>query len=390
MRILDLRPRTVRFMSSLWRKGAPVRGCLAKRPDSRNPFTNLMGKVTDNVVARRVAARKPAAGGPAIVSVGNLALGGTGKTPVVTALARDLADDRWRGAVLTRGFGSPLSGPLAVDPGNVLAGDEARLMAAALDPCQWPVIQARHRARGLEYLVEEHPGIEIVIVEDGHQTARLGRHLDVVILDAWTVDDVQGSPRIHPVTGAVFPFGPWRESSAGAERAGIWLLETEEPVPAEGMNGQAVAAFSRHLSLRDAQEGSLFETPDGRFAVLSGIARPAAFEKALEQVLVHEPVLSIRFGDHADYTPRDAADIRREVEEAGADFLVTTAKDWVKLEPFWSNGPRVLLADLEIRWGGESTLPELVAERLGALRARPSGHSTREQLESGNRFADGD
>ena len=370
MRILDLRPRTVRLMSSLWGKGPAVRGCLSSRPGPPNPFTRLTGKVTDSLIARRVAARHLADEGPAIVSVGNLALGGTGKTPVVAALARDLATEGWKGAVLTRGFGSPLSGPLVVEPVNVLAGDEARMMAAALSPCGWPVIQARHRSRGLGYLLKEHPGIEMVIVEDGHQTAGLGRHLDVVILDAWTVEEGPGNSQIHPVTGAVFPFGPWRESSAGADRAGVWLLETGDPVPADGMNGQSVATFTRHLSLRNPRDGSRVERPAGRSAVLSGIARPAAFEKALLEILDGKPVLSIRFGDHADYMPRDTAVIMRAAKEAGADFLVTTAKDWVKLEPFWSHGTRVLVADLEIRWGHGQTLPTLVGERLGALGGR--------------------
>lgn len=370
MQILDLRPRTVRLMSSLWRKGPAVRGCLTEKPASPNRLTRWLGGISDGMIARRVAARHLAEDGPAIVSVGNLALGGTGKTPVVTALAGNLAESGWKGGVLTRGFGSPLSGPLTVDSGNVLAGDEARLMAAALGVRGWPVIQARHRAEGLGYLLKNNPGIEIVIVEDGHQTAHLGRHLDVVILDTWTVDERSGTSKILPVTGSVLPFGPWRESSTGAHRAGIWLLETEDAVPTEGMNGQSVATFTRHLSLRDPRDGSTVDSPNGQPAVLSGIARPEAFEKALQTVIPTEPSLSVRFGDHADYSPRDAAVIMRAFKEAHADFLVTTAKDWVKLEPFWSEGPRVLVADLEIRWGGGLPLPELVGERLGAVRDR--------------------
>ncbi len=370
MRILDLRPGTVRLMSSLWRQGHLVHGGLSERPSSLNPVSRLMCHVSDRVIARRVAARHLAENGPAIVSVGNLALGGTGKTPVVAALASDLAARGWKGAVLTRGFGSPLAGPLAVEPGNVLAGDEARLMASALGSHGWPVVQSRHRERGLGYLLKNHPGIEMVIIEDGHQTARVGRHLDVVILDAWTVEAGPDVSRIHPVTGSVIPFGPWRESSTGAARAGVWLLETVDAVPAEGVNGQAVASFSRHLSLRDPGDGSTVDTPAGPWAVLSGIARPEAFEKALLNIMEHEPVLSVRCGDHADYTPRVTGRIIRAVMDSGAGFMVTTAKDWVKLEPFWSDGPRVLVADLEIRWGHGKTLPELVGERLGALRGR--------------------
>ena len=88
-------------------------------------------------MARRVAARAAPPEDVFVVSVGNIALGGTGKTPVTLALARDLDRRGRRGAILTRGFGSRLKGPLPVDAGNGLAGDEARLMAAGLLLRRW-------------------------------------------------------------------------------------------------------------------------------------------------------------------------------------------------------------------------------------------------------------
>ena len=371
MRILDLRPKTVRLMSSLWGRGVPpVRGRLDDRPGPTHLVSRLFAKVSDGIIAHRVAARSLSEHGPAIVSIGNLALGGTGKTPVVTTLAKDLADAGWKGAILTRGFGSPLAGPLVVDPGNVLAGDEARVMAIALAGRGWPVIQSRRRERGLDHLLETHPATEVVIVEDGHQTARLGRHLDVVILDGWTVITEDGREKVCPITGPVLPFGPWRESAVGAARAGIWLLETDEDIAAEGMGGQAVVLFQRRLTLRDPLGDAQVGSATGRPAVLSGIARPQAFEHTLGNVLEIEPVLAVRCGDHAAYAPRLVAQITRAAREEGADFVVTTAKDWVKLKPFWPDGLPVVVADLEIHWGHDKTLPALVGKRLDSLRGR--------------------
>ena len=367
MRVVDLRPRSVRLVSSLWGRGPVVRGQGENPSPEPNLATRLAGRVADGFVGRRVSDRQQIGPVPGIVSVGNLALGGTGKTPVVAALGKDLAAAGWKGAVLTRGFGSPLAGPFTVDRANALAGDEARLMAMSLSSCGWPVIQARRRVQGLDFLMEKFPDTGIVIVEDGHQTARLGRHLDVVILDAWTVESVGDSRIVRPVTGPVFPFGPWRESAAGAARAGIWVLETDQEVPAAGETGQAVAAFQRKSVLRCPHSGLQVEPPTGRAAVLSGIARPESFEKGLDKILINDPVLAVRCADHVEYLPRRVAQIAKEYRESKADFLVTTAKDWVKLEPFWPGGLPVLVADLEITWGRAKTLPDLVGERLEAL-----------------------
>ena len=364
MRILDLRPKTVRLMSSLWGGGSPIRGQLADDPGSGSLPGRLAGRIADDLMVRRIGGRTKAQQGPLVVSVGNLALGGTGKTPVVTTLAAELADGGRTGAILTRGFGSPLAGPLIVEPENLLAGDEARMMAGALTGSGWTVVQARRRHRGLDFLLAKDPGLDIVIVEDGHQTARVGRDLDIVILDAWLLVSDAGVNHVRPLTGPVFPFGPWRESAAGAFRAGIWLLETEEVDLPGGAGGQEVVTFQRRLTLRGPGGETAPDLSGKRPAVLSGIARPEAFESSLGRVMENEPILAVRCGDHARYAPRLVAEISGAVRGAGADFLVTTAKDWVKLEPFWGDAVPVLVADLQISWGSGKTLSAMVEERL--------------------------
>lgn len=370
MKILDLRPGKVRVMSRIWGRKPSVSGRMEGGPGTPHAVARWAGQVADRFMGRRVAGRRLDEDGPSIVSVGNLALGGTGKTPVVATLAADLAEAGEQGAILTRGFGSPLAGPLTVEPGNVLAGDEARLMALAMVSHSWPVVQARRRTRGLAFIRERYPETTVVIVEDGHQTAGLGRHLDVVILDGWTVTAGADDSRVDAVTGPVMPFGPWRESSAGADRAGIWLLETDQEVPDAGSGGQAVTRFERQITLYSPLGNPRGDQPAGPCAVLSGIARPEGFEKTLEKKLDREPVLAIRCGDHVEYTPRLVTRITQAVREAKADFLVTTAKDWIKLEPFWPAGQEILVTDLTISWGRGKTLPELVGERLGIIRDR--------------------
>jgi tetraacyldisaccharide-1-P 4'-kinase len=216
----------------------------------------------------------------------------------------------------------------------------------------------------MDFLKDRYPDLELVILEDGHQTAAVGRDLDILILDRWQVVPGVGPGRIAPVTGPVVPFGPWRESAQGGRRAAIWLLETAEPGPGEGIDGQDVVRFQRRLTLErpsgPAPEGSV----SGCAALLSGIARPEGFESSVTGMLEDPAVLAVRCGDHAEYGPRVVARIIAAVRRAGADFLVTTAKDWVKLEPFLPAGLEVLVTDLSIVWEDGKALPALVRERL--------------------------
>ena len=211
MRVLDLRSPPQRWLESVWRRAgsrntAAATGCEPGGP-ARSPWWNWADRLVDAIMAQRVARRHQPPERPLVVSVGNLALGGTGKTPVVVALAMDLAERGYRGAVLTRGYRSSLAGPVRVEADNVLAGDEARLMARSLAHQDWPVVQARRRRLGLDHIRDRWTDRDIVLVEDGHQTADLGRHLDVLLLDAWTISGSGPGAEVVPLTGRVFSPG---------------------------------------------------------------------------------------------------------------------------------------------------------------------------------------
>lgn len=365
MKILDWRPWWVRLGTSLWNEGsAGISGTGTARRSPGPPLAWTEG-LHANFMSRRIAARSAPPEDVFVLSIGNLALGGTGKTPVTLALARDLATLGRRGAILTRGFGSRLKGPLVVEPDNGLAGDEARLMAASMEGTGWMVVQAQDRQAGLEWLRKEHPGLDLVIAEDAHQTAGLGRHLDIVILHSWR----EGPAGIEPAPGPVVPFGPWRESAAGAMRAGIWLLEGETRAEG-GTGGSRIVTFGRSMFLA-APEGL---APDpGRevpWAALAGIARPGRFENGTAALRGRDASLAIRPGDHAQYGPRSVSKIKTAMKEAGVGLLVTTAKDWVKLGDWWDGDIPVLVADLAITWKNDRTLPDLVGERLDAWKDR--------------------
>lgn len=352
MNVVDLRPAAVRRLTAAWqaedRAGPPA-------------LAAAWTRLVDRWQARRAAGRPAPAGASLVVSVGNLALGGTGKTPVTAQLALDLAATGLRGAVLTRGYGSRLAGPCPVTAGTPGAGDEARLLAGVLAETGWTVVQARRRAAGVAWLAGHCPGLDVLLLEDGHQTARVGRHLDVLI-----IAPAAGAPagRLLPQAGAAAPFGPWRESAAGAARAAVWLVESggAGEAPDGGPPGTLVAGFRREHGFRDGP------APTGAVALLSGIARPAAFEAAAGKQLPQAPLLAIRCRDHEPYGRRMLERIDRALAEARPAAVVTTAKDGVKLADRWDGRAPLRVLAQQVRWTGATALPDLVRERLDAVR----------------------
>ncbi len=353
MKILDLRPLWVRLFS---RRSA----------HSTETSAGPLAGIVRSVMNRRVAARPAPPTQPFLISVGNLALGGTGKTPVVMDLARSLGAAGVRGAILTRGYGSPLAGPLVVSPDNTRAGDEARLMASGVAGVAWPVIQSHDRANGWCFLQENFPDLRLVLLEDAHQSAGLPRHLDLVILDSWDVKNFGREARLVPWTGRVFPFGPWREDAEGAERAAALLVESDrEDLPRLSVHGQPVFAFQRRQTLRWMQGDEARASGGLRWALLSGIARPEGFERAAAGALPGQVVLSARCRDHSPYGVRMVERILRAADEAGAEAIATTAKDWVKLADLWRDPRPLVVLDLHLVWKQENAPGQWLAERAG-------------------------
>ena len=382
MDVLDLRSDKVRSLERNWRRWADDAPYWLR---ALEPATRAL---TRRVVAWRCAGRGRPPATPRIVSVGNLKVGGTGKTPVVVGLARDLAARGIGGVVLTRGYGSVAAGPLTVVPEDRRAGDEARLMAAALAACDWTVVQARNRRRGLKHLLAARPDTQVVLLEDGHQTAGVPRHLDCLIIDRWHIQESATGVWLRPETGHLLPWGPYRESAAGAERAAIWLVETEQALPAgirgsleTGRGGSAtgvaqVVAFRRRASLAP-ELARHRRAADQGYATIAGIAHPERFEATCTSLLGKRASLAVRLDDHVRYDAALAERLRAVAADKGIHCWLTTEKDWIKLRDLGgptdapNNAPNeapltvpVLPVRLEIIWPNGKTLPELVEERL--------------------------
>ena len=251
-----------------------------------------------------------------IICVGNLTVGGTGKTPVALSIAEHLKDLGKKVHFLTRGYGGRMSGPVAVDPINHSVrevGDEALLLARAART--WV---ARDRARGAQAAADS--GADIIVMDDGFQNPSLIKDLSILV-----VDGGYGFGN-----GRVLPSGPLRENLArGLSRAHA-VVFLEDPIARNVMKRPAKATppwfgarfVPGHEALRFAGQ---------RVVAFAGIGRPGKFFDTL-RALGSDVVIAKAYPDHHVY---DADEIMQLVEVASktGSHLVTTEKDRVRLPP---------------------------------------------------------
>jgi tetraacyldisaccharide 4'-kinase len=275
-----------------------------------------------------------------VVSVGNLTFGGTGKTPTVTALVRDLARRGRRPAVLTRGYGRRDKTPLVLigpDTGFAAerAGDEPLEMAERLPGV--PIVVDADRARGGREAIRH--GADVLILDDGFQHLAVARDLDIVLLDA---GDPWGGGHLPPIGRLREPVTAVRRASAvivsklEADHDGVFEEIRERLhrlAPSLPVLGAGLAA-SR---LRTPGGPRPLATIEGRQVLaFAGLGRPQGFERLLERCGAR--VVSRRwFPDHHLYARAELATLVDQARRLNAT-LVTTAKDAVKLPadmPAW-------------------------------------------------------
>ena len=286
---------------------------------------------------RRALARPYRAPVP-VICVGNLVAGGAGKTPVVLSLAAILAGRGIATAIVTRGYGGRLAGPLRVDPAvhdAEAVGDEA-LLAAASGAC-WV---SRDRADGVRAAVEHRA--TAVILDDGFQNPHVAKDLSLVVIDA-----AYGFGNCR-----LIPAGPLRERIADGLARATAIVLIGDAGPGRELGGNDTPILRATLDPIDGE----------RFAgvallAFAGIGRPEKFFATLRS-LGAQIVAERGFPDHHRYRDAELAALRRDAASAGA-MLVTTAKDWVRLPPAKRAGIAVL--DVELRWRDSDALDALLA-----------------------------
>lgn len=311
-------------------------------------------------VDRRVTRRRRL--GPPVISVGNLAMGGTGKTPMVLWLAEKLTLEGLRVAVLTRGYGRNSRKPVALPAGARApvseTGEEAQLL---LRSGIVPVGIGRNRAALGEQMAREvRP--DVFVLDDGFQHWALERDLDIVLVDS-----------IDPWRGGLPPAGRLREERGALSRAGaVVVTRTEAHRTYEGLLGEIRAANPAVEVFRATVEPvRVAFAPGEKVCAFCGIAQPEAFRATLRALGV-EPVEFRVFPDHHKYSEVDLTGLA-----SLAPKLVTTEKDLMNVpERLRGALPMVVVP---VRMGVENgeRLVELVLAAIGRSggcgKFKPSG-----------------
>jgi tetraacyldisaccharide 4'-kinase len=267
-----------------------------------------------------------------VISIGNLSVGGTGKTPVVAALAARLIAAGHRPAILSRGYArtDAVDGVVVVSDGSAIratvdrSGDEPLMLARQVPKAIVCVSPDRHLAGTL---AEQQLGCTVHLLDDGFQHLELARNLDVLVT---TIGEIPN--------GRVLPAGRLREpieaaarahflvvsdATGGAAQAEAWALGIQQSCGAARTLAAPVAF--------DRDQGS--GIGDQRVLAVAGIANPERFFDALRHASWNV-VETMTFPDHHRYTANDIAAIAAKLKASGADGVFTTDKDAVRLEGF--------------------------------------------------------
>jgi tetraacyldisaccharide 4'-kinase len=271
-----------------------------------------------------------------VISVGNITLGGTGKTPLVIYLAKKLSERDENPTILTRGYGRKKKEMVELTEDTYQgfnwedAGDEPLVMAGRLPGV--PILVSKNRRTSGHHAVQKF-GNHVLILDDGFQHLKLFRDLDIVVIDA-----------TNPFgNGKFLPAGILREPLSSLRRADVFVLtKTDQTSNKDELkktlrefNPEAIVAESvyRIRSIIDFASGTSVESKgieNKKALAFSAIGNPSSFENSLKTLKVRL-IKHRTFRDHHPYKSKEISDLGREAKELKADFLITTEKDSVRI-----------------------------------------------------------
>tara|TARA_B100000315_G_scaffold33208_1_gene27882 strand:+ start:1382 stop:2473 length:1092 start_codon:yes stop_codon:yes gene_type:complete len=306
-----------------------------------------------------------------VISVGNLTLGGTGKTPVVQYIARFFITNGLKPVILSRGYGRSSKTLVAIvsNGENILlkpeeAGDEPYLLAEN-NPTV-PVIVGRSKFRAGETAIKKfNPGV--IILDDGFQHLSLARDLNIVLLNCVK----------PPGNSYIFPAGSLREPVSALQRADMILYTHSDEVPdnccenlptrKDILKLKVIHTFDEIVCANDQKRISPEELNKKKIVLFCAIGEPNSFRKRVEQYgaeIVHYRY----FPDHYVYKTGDLQSLHKTAENLKADFILTTQKDSVKIKEVASAFPLIWTVMMKIEFSkGEETFQKALFSCIKVL-----------------------
>tara|TARA_S200000501_G_scaffold25072_2_gene21742 strand:- start:39806 stop:40846 length:1041 start_codon:yes stop_codon:yes gene_type:complete len=272
-----------------------------------------------------------------VISIGNISTGGTGKTPMVIFLAKLLKEQGKRVAILSRGYRRQSKGTVLVTDGfsapkdnYKIYGDEPFLISKVLKGV--PVVVDENRFRGGKFLINQFQP-QIILLDDGYQHRAIARDLDIVLINS----------RDRKANYRLIPFGQLREPWKNISRANLIIvtktnLNYPKPFLKKKLKEVNINFFiSKTESIFSKLGGGTINKninfKNKKVIIFSAIADQQSFVEEVEKkgAIVFR---KINFRDHYNYSQKDIDQIDIIAQEHGIEFLITTEKDWVKIETF--------------------------------------------------------
>jgi tetraacyldisaccharide 4'-kinase len=281
-----------------------------------------------------------------VIAVGNLSLGGTGKTPLVRQIVDWLIDCGERPAVLSRGYKRR-----TVQPGVTVVSDGAALLAGIDEAGDEPLMLARQLSGAIVCVCEDRHlagviaervlGATVHVLDDGFQHVQLARDFDILVTSAGEISSQR-----------VLPFGRLRESKDAGARAHFLVVvgADESAARAEAWDLGISAHSAARRRLGDSRTAATSDV-----VAVAGIARPEQFFEMLPAA-GYRVKETVAFADHHRYTAADVARIARTLEGANAQMVVTTEKDAVRFQAIDSLPFQLCVVPLELELAGWDAL----------------------------------
>jgi len=303
-----------------------------------------------------------------VISIGNLTMGGAGKTPVVIYLAQLLRDKGYRPAVISRGYAGTAKGKYNIVTTGTEplltpeeAGDEPFMLAETLTGI--PVITGKSRIHPCQCAINTFD-VNIILLDDGFQHLAIKRDIDLVLFNATTL---AGNSR-------VFPAGVLREPVTALTRCHAFMLTGIDENNKKNVENFCVllknrfpdkplfsAKFSQYkITSASGQETDVNISDMGRAYGFCAIANPIRFQKSIRTTGI-DLVEFISFQDHKKYTQRSIDNLCHKAQASGANCLLTTEKDFVKINQYKTNLP---LYVLRMKLESDKKFEEYILETL--------------------------